>query len=172
MGHKWLQACARASAPKTTIIAPHGLCRGIGLSQGCVRLGDEGPLGASVALCTRAVPIRAELAAASARLGPERVAETLLEAQKRLDILEFSQKRPENAPRPYICHKKKVSPRLPVGLKRCVLEFSTIYAQNQALNKFFDGVMAIWVFSIRRDNSTPQNMKRLRNAWGTPRRAR
>ena len=47
-------------------------------------MGDEGPLGVSIALCTRAVPIRAELAAASARLGPERVAETLLGAQKRL----------------------------------------------------------------------------------------
>ena len=47
-------------------------------------MGDEGPLGVSIVLCTRAVPIRAELAAASARLGPERVAETLLGAQKRL----------------------------------------------------------------------------------------
>jgi hypothetical protein len=48
-------------------------------------LGDEGPLGVSIALCTRAMPIRAELAAASARLGPKRAAETLLGAQKRLE---------------------------------------------------------------------------------------
>ena len=86
MGQKWLQACARASGPKTTKIAPHGLYRGIGLSQGCVRLGDEGPSGVWIVLCTRAVPIRAELAAASARLGPERAAETLLGAQKRLGM--------------------------------------------------------------------------------------
>jgi hypothetical protein len=47
-------------------------------------LGDEGPLGVSIVLCTRAVPICAELAAALARLGPERAAKTLLGAQKRL----------------------------------------------------------------------------------------
>ena len=47
-------------------------------------MGDEGPLGVSIVLCTRAVPIRAELAAATDRLGPERAAETLLGAQKRL----------------------------------------------------------------------------------------
>ena len=35
-------------------------------------MGDEGPSGVSIALCTRAVLIRTELAAASARLGPER----------------------------------------------------------------------------------------------------
>ena len=51
-------------------------------------MGDEGPLGVSIALCTRAVPIRAELAAASARLGPERAADTLLGAQKRLGTAE------------------------------------------------------------------------------------
>ena len=79
-----MQACARDSGPKTTKIAPRGLYRGVGLSQGCVRLGDEGPLGVSITLCTRAVPIRTDLAAASARLGPERAAETLLRAQKRL----------------------------------------------------------------------------------------
>jgi hypothetical protein len=53
-----------------------------------VRLGDEGPLGASIALCTRAVPVRAELAAASARLEPERAAETLSGAQKWLGTSE------------------------------------------------------------------------------------
>ena len=44
-------------------------------------MGDEGPLGVSIVLCTRAVPICAELAAASARLGPVRAAETLLGAK-------------------------------------------------------------------------------------------
>ena len=41
-----------------------------------------------------------------------------------------------NAPRTPHNHKfvKKLSPRLPVGLKICVLQFSTIYVQNQALN--------------------------------------
>jgi hypothetical protein len=84
MGQKWLPACARTSGPKTTKIAPRDLYRGIGLSQRCVRLGDEGPLGVLIALCTRAVPIRAKLATALARLGPERAAKTLLGAQKRL----------------------------------------------------------------------------------------
>ena len=45
---------------------------------------DEGPLGVSIVLCNRAVPIRAELATTSVLLGPERPAETLLGAQKRL----------------------------------------------------------------------------------------
>jgi hypothetical protein len=46
-------------------------------------------LGVSIALYTRAVPIRAELAAASARLGlRERAAEMLLVAQKRLGTAE------------------------------------------------------------------------------------
>ena len=61
MGQKWLQACARASGPKTTKIASHGLYSDIGLSHGYVGLGNVGPVGFSIALSARAVPTRAEL---------------------------------------------------------------------------------------------------------------
>ena len=47
-------------------------------------MGDEGPLCVSIALYTRAVPIRAELAAASARLGSERAENGSEMAQERL----------------------------------------------------------------------------------------
>ena len=47
-------------------------------------MGDEGPLGVSIALCTRAVPIYAKLAAASARLGSERAENGSETAQERL----------------------------------------------------------------------------------------
>ena len=47
-------------------------------------MGDEGPLGVLIALCTRAVPIRVELAAASARLGLERAENGSETAQERL----------------------------------------------------------------------------------------
>ena len=40
MGHKYHRLCAHASVPKTTNIAPFGLYSGIGLSQGCIGLGN------------------------------------------------------------------------------------------------------------------------------------
>ena len=64
-------------APMKSIFSLSVGLTNVWLSYECVRLGDEGLLGVSIALCIRAVPIRAELAAASARLGPERAAETL-----------------------------------------------------------------------------------------------
>ena len=59
---------------------------------------------------------------------------------------QFQQERPKNAHgRNFV---KKLPQMLLVGLKRCVLEFSTIYTQNQALKIFRRSYGDLGVFDL------------------------